>query len=92
MPTRRQMGDVLTSPRLSVNLGHFRPPPSGTAHMARFTWFVSPYSTAFMVACGPSPTGTDGCMAVGSDPSGSSMATCVSRVKRTENVTVVCVQ
>lgn len=39
------------------------------------------YAAAFTVTCGPSPTGTDRRVAVGSGPSGSSMATCVSRVK-----------
>lgn len=33
-----------SSPRLSLNLGHFRPPPSGTAQQPRVGRFVSPYS------------------------------------------------
>lgn len=33
-----------SSPRLSLNLGHFRPPPSGTAQKPRVSRFVSPYS------------------------------------------------
>lgn len=33
-----------SSPHLSLNLGHFRPPPSGTAQKPQVTRFVSAYS------------------------------------------------
>lgn len=88
-----------SSPHLSLNLGHFRPPPSGTAQKPQVSRFVSPYSAwphsqSCAGAGGPSPTGTGGRTA-GSGLtlcSGSSMATCVSRERGTESLAVVCIQ